>query len=251
MLTAFDDARIFGAGYGEGEPSVLALHGWRRTHKDFERVLTGGDEVIPSIALDLPGFGATPPPPEPWGSPEYADAVAPVLEGLDRPVVVVGHSLGGRVAVHLAARHPERVSALVLTGAPLFRPEGAPARPALGLRLARRLHKLGIVPESGVERFRQKHGSADYNAAQGVMRSVLVRMLAEDYVPALQRIRVPVELVWGDNDTAASLRVAREIERLLVESGAPCRLTVCPGAGHMTPQTAPEQLRAAIERHRR
>src|SRR4051812_38815028 len=111
MLTAFDDGRLFGATTGDGHPWVLALHGWQRTHRDFNRVLDG----VAAVALDLPGFGASPPPPQPWGGAEYAAAVAPVLERFDQPPVVLGHSFGGRVAVHLAAAYPERVHALVLT----------------------------------------------------------------------------------------------------------------------------------------
>src|SRR3954452_16103169 len=99
MLTAYDNGRLFGARTGSGAPWVLALHGWQRTHRDFNRVLEG----IDALALDLPGFGASPPPAEPWGSAEYAKALLPVLDGFDGPPVVLGHSFGGRVAVHIAA----------------------------------------------------------------------------------------------------------------------------------------------------
>src|SRR5206468_4391460 len=97
MLTAYDDGRIFGERSGAGAPWVLALHGWRRTHRDFSAVLDGVD----AVALDLPGFGTSPPPPEGWGGAEYAKAVLPVIERMTAPVVVLGHSFGGRVAVHL------------------------------------------------------------------------------------------------------------------------------------------------------
>src|SRR5436309_7264659 len=105
MLTAFDDGRLFGATTGDGHPWVLALHGWRRTHRDFDRVLAG----IDAIALDLPGFGASPEPPDAWGSAAFADAITPVLDTFDTAPVVLGHSFGGRVAVQLAAAYPDRV----------------------------------------------------------------------------------------------------------------------------------------------
>jgi pimeloyl-ACP methyl ester carboxylesterase len=118
VLKAFDGGRLFGSVHGVGPPAVLALHGWGRTSADFDAVLGGLD----AVALDLPGFGATPPPAEPWGATGYAAAVAPVLGEAAGPVVVLGHSFGGRVAVHLAAAHPDEVAGLVLTGAPLVRP---------------------------------------------------------------------------------------------------------------------------------
>ena len=91
---------------------------------------------------------------------------------------------------------------------------------------------------------RQRYGSDDYRAASGVMRDVLVRTLAEDYAAAIAAVRCPVELVWGDDDTGAPLATAEQLQRELPDAS----LVVCPGAGHMTPLTAPGELRAAIGR---
>jgi pimeloyl-ACP methyl ester carboxylesterase len=238
VLRAFADGRLFGEQYGTGVPWVLALHGWGRTHADFAKTLAGVD----ALAFDLPGFGATPPPPNAWGSPEYADAVA---MGMTEPMVILGHSLGGRVAVHLAARRPDLVRALVLTGAPLFRTQPA-AKAALGYRIARTLHRAHVVSDARMERLRRKYGSADYASAQGIMRDVHVRLVNETYDDAIAAVAAPVELVWGDDDTAAPLAVAHELERRLPDA----RLTVCSGAGHLTPLSIPDELRTALERHR-
>lgn len=238
MLQAFAGGRLFGEQYGTGDPWVVALHGWARTHGDFSALLDGLD----ALAFDLPGFGATPPPPEPWGSAEYAHAVA---DAIDRPMVVLGHSLGGRIGVHLAAARSDLVRALVLTGAPLIR--SVPARrPPLAYRIGRTLHRVGIMNEARMEALRQKYGSSDYKAAQGVMRDTHVRIVNETYDPQIAAITCPVELVWGDDDTAAPLSVARQLETRFADA----RLTVCPGAGHLTPSTVPGELRTAIERHR-
>jgi pimeloyl-ACP methyl ester carboxylesterase len=78
------------------------------------------------------------------------------------------------------------------------------------------------------------------------MRDILVRTLAEDYTEALAAVRCPVELVWGDDDTAAPLTVAVQAQRELSDA----RLVVCQGAGHLTPLTVPGELRAAVERLR-
>ena len=243
MLKSFAGGAVFGETVGGAAPRVLALHGWRRERGDFRRVLDGLD----AVALDLPGFGASPPPVEAWGSAQYAAAVAPVLEELGGPAVVVGHSFGGRVAVHLAATWPDRVAALVLTGVPLLRPVGAgPGRKApLAFRTARALHKRGLFPDDRMEALRKRHGSADYRAAEGVMRDVLVRVVNETYEEQLRSVRCPVELVWGDDDTAAPLEVAERAAEML---GDLATLTVLPGAGHLTPSTAPDALRAAVER---
>jgi pimeloyl-ACP methyl ester carboxylesterase len=260
MLKAFDGGRLFGASFGtDGAPWVLALHGWARSHQDWRAVLgaqpatTGARRpwqaepgALGAVALDLPGFGATPPPPEVWGSDDYAAAITPVLAELPAPAVVVGHSFGGRVAVHLAAAQPGLVRALVLTGVPLLRAAAASRRPALSYRVGRSLHRFGLIGESRMESLRQRHGSPDYRAATGVMREVLVRTVNETYEDQLRAVTCPVELVWADDDTEAPLSVAEVAAGLVARP----HLTICPGAGHFVPLTAPEALRQAIERHR-
>jgi pimeloyl-ACP methyl ester carboxylesterase len=112
--------------------------------------------------------------------------------------------------------------------------------------MGRTLHRVGIVSEARMEALRQKYGSADYRNAQGVMRGVHVRVVNETYDAQIAAIRCPTELVWGDDDTAAPLAVAEELARRIPEA----RLTVLPGAGHLTPTSSAVALRAALERLR-
>lgn len=266
MLRTFAGGRLFGSATGKGRASVLALHGWGRSHSDFDAMLrpaltdapgprtasatapTAADAELPAIALDLPGFGAAPPPSAPWGSPEYAAHVGAVLDEMETPVVVVAHSFGGRVALHLATARPADVRALVLTSVPLLRL--APARrPAASYRAVRAAHRLGLVSDTRLERARQRHGSADYRAATGVMREVFVRVVGEGYERQLDALGCPVSLVWGDDDATVPLEVARRaLSRLETRSTASdAELVVCPGAGHLLPLTAPDALRAAVQ----
>lgn len=249
MLRSLAGGLLYGETWGEGSPVVVALHGWRRTHADFAPSLgpAAPRGALPTLAPDLPGFGATPAPPEPWGSDQYAAAVAQLLEDTGASgagPVVVGHSLGGRIAVRLAAARPELVGALVLTGAPLVPKAGGRSRPPLAFRTARALHRVRVVGDATMERARRRYGSPDYRAAQGVMRDVLVRLVNERYDDALAALRCPVELVWGDDDAEAPPETARALEQAIADA----RLTLCPGAGHLLPLTAPVELRAAVER---
>jgi pimeloyl-ACP methyl ester carboxylesterase len=227
---------------GTGIPTVLALHGWSRSHRDFAATLApAGAEPLDSIALDLPGFGASPAPPDAWGSGDYAELVGRVLTEMATPVVVLGHSFGGLVAVRLAADRPDEVAALVLTGVPRLAPGGRRRTP-LGYRAGRLLRRAGLIGEAKMEGLRRRYGSADYRAAEGVMRKVLVRAVNERYDAQLAAIRCPVTLVWGDDDSAAPLAMARLAAEMLTDA----RLVVCPGAGHLTPLTVPAALREAV-----
>jgi pimeloyl-ACP methyl ester carboxylesterase len=243
MLRTFAGGRLFGSVTGPEPPRVLALHGWARSHRDFDAVVAApGDPPLPALALDLPGFGASPPPPSAWGAEDFAAAVAPVLDEMDAPVVVLGHSFGGRVALHLAVRRPEMVHALVLTGAPMLQAAGRRGKVGFEYRMIRQLHRLKIVSDGTMEAARQRFGSADYKAAEGIMRQVLVRAVSESDEQELDAVRCPVHLVWGADDTAAPLTVAERALARLNEGD----LVAHPGVGHLTPLLIPSPLRAAV-----
>jgi pimeloyl-ACP methyl ester carboxylesterase len=243
VLRTFADGRLFGSVTGPGAPRVLALHGWARTHRDFDGVVAPGDgEPLPALALDLPGFGASPPPADVWGAADYARAVGVVLDEMRAPVVLIGHSFCGRVALHLATQRPESVEALVLTGVPFLHAANRKARVAPAYRLIRSLHRMKVVSNDAMEVARQRYGSADYKAAQGIMRQVHVRSVNETYEAQLDAVRCPVHLIWGADDTAAPVEMA---ERALARV-AQGDLAVVPGVGHMTPLLIPDALRSAV-----
>lgn len=237
-LRSFLDGALFAEVYGDGPPAVLALHGWGRRGNDFAAVLDG----LSGIAPDLPGFGASPPPDEVIGADAYADIVAGILDVFDRPPVLVGHSFGGRVAVCLAAKHPDLVGSLVLTGVPLIRIQIA-KRPPMAYRMARWLHDRGLLSDDRLEREKRRRGSADYRAASGVMRDILVKVVNESYEGQLRRIASPVRLIWGAEDADVPISVAEAAQALIEESS----LEVLPGIGHFVPIQAPQAIRTAIE----
>jgi pimeloyl-ACP methyl ester carboxylesterase len=237
---------LFGTTWGSQPAEVLALHGWRRTHADFDPVFIPAEfsDAHGAVGLDLFGFGATPAPPEPWDSAVYAEHLLPLFAEpqLATRVTVVGHSFGGRVAVRLARLQPDRIDRLVLTGVPLLDPPGPRPTSPLGFRVGRRLHRLGLVGDGRMERLRQQYGSADYRAARGVMRDVLVTTLAEQYADDMAAVGCPVDLVWGELDTEVPLEVAERAGQLFPKA----TLRVLPGIGHLTPTEAPDQLRRVV-----
>ena len=250
MRKALAGGRIFATTYGDPDQPrrVVAFPGWMHTVKDFDAILGGGLPTASAVAVDLPGFGGpNPEPPEPWGSADYARWAAPLLEGddLHPPVVLVGHSRGGVVALHLAASHPDRVAALVLVAAPILKRAANAAKPRFAFRAAKALHRLGALSDARMEAQRQRHGSADYRAARGVMRDVLVKLTNESHEAQLTATACPIELVWGERDHDVPVEIAERAKQL---RGDGVTLTVVP-TGHNIPTEAPAAVRAAIERH--
>src|ERR1022692_4149427 len=148
MLYSLAGGRLMGRRFGSGTPTVLALHGWGRTNRDFDAVLSPADgRPLDAIALDLPGFGVVPPPPEAWGTVDYADFISPIFDEMASKVVVVGHSFGGRVGIHLAATRPQAVRSLVLCGVPDLVARNTRPQPPMRFRAARRLHRLGVISD--------------------------------------------------------------------------------------------------------
>lgn len=236
-IQALADGRVLAERIGGSPARVVALHGWGRTGADFTEILAGLD----ALAIHLPGFGPTAAPDTVWGTEEYARVIADAIEPIG-PVVLVGHSFGGRIAVRLAASRPELVSALVLTGAPLVRMK-PPAKPSLSYRIVKALHRLGVVPDAVLESRRKKLGSADYNAAQGILRDILVKTVNENYDADLARISTPAWLVWGEHDTAAPTAAGK----IASERIRGARWTVVPNESHLLTPTLGVAVRAAVE----
>ena len=238
-LTSFVDGTLFADRYGSGDPLVIALHGWGRDRRDFGMVLAG----LNAVSVDLPGFGTSPPPTGVVGAAGYAEVIAALAEELGGRRLLVGHSFGGRVATVLAAGRPELVSGLVLVGVPLLRPLDRPVRkPSPAYRLVRWANRVGLVSDRRLEREKRRRGSADYRAASGVMRDILVRVVNETYEAELARVGCPVRMVWGADDQEVPLEVAHRSAELLDD----VRLDVVEGCGHDVPRSAPDRIRLAI-----
>jgi pimeloyl-ACP methyl ester carboxylesterase len=213
-------------------PELVWAHGWGHSHASLLPLAEAMRPRADSLLVDLPGFGASPLPPGPWGTEDYADAMAEWLAGLPaRNRIWVGHSFGCRVGVQLAARHPEAVSALVLIAA-----AGLPPQRSLATRLRRLPRRLAframraVTPEGPArDQLRERFGSSDYRNA-GEMRPVLVKAVNEDLSEPARRIRIPVVLIHGDGDTESPPEIAERFHALIPGS----RLHLLRGFDHLS-----------------
>ena len=234
---------------GEGEAIVL-LHGWGANitlYAGIINVLAQGHRVI---ALDMPGFGKTSEPSEPWCVDDYVDFVMKFIESFGLVLFsVVVHSFGGRVFFKMNAREnlPFTIERAVLIDS-----AGILPRKSFRQKLSLRCYKIGravmstkvlhfLYPDA-VDNMRRKRGSADYNSATPTMRATLVKVVNEDLEPLMHLVKCPTLLIWGDKDTATPLSDAKRMEELIPEAG----LVVCEGAGHFSFAEQAPKVHAAL-----
>ena len=255
------------------KPPIVLVHGLgaqlqHMTHSLLDRL--AADFRV--VALDRPGTGwSTRKPGSAHGPLAQADVVARFIERLrlDRPVVV-GHSLGGAVALALGLDHPERTRGLVLV-APLTQPtDDVPAifqslvihnavrrrltawtlATPLGIRYGTIVRDTAFGPETAPTDFDVKGGallglrpgsfetaSADLAAIPGDMPGMKARY---------GDLAVPVAVVHGDRDAIIPVRTARAFAK---QANAP--LLVLEDAGHMVPITRADEVAAFAAQHAR
>lgn len=213
-------------------PVVVWAHGWGQSHHGFAKLIEPFKARAHHICLDFPGFGASAPPPESWGTAEYADLIASFLKDQNLPPVIwVGHSFGCRVGTQIATRHPDMIRRMVfIAGAGLKTKRPLPKRVYLYCRI--KLFKMlrCLVPEGTFKtRLMAAFGSADYKNA-GPMRQVFIRVVNEDLSAHAQAITCPVTLVYGSEDTETPPQLGRKYKSLIPDS----TLHILDGQDHYT-----------------
>jgi pimeloyl-ACP methyl ester carboxylesterase len=113
--------------------AVVLVHMSGFNHQQFARAMPLlADAGLRAVALDLPGYGMSDPPPGPPAVPDYAAAVLALVEALDlESVVLVGSHLGAQVASEATVTRPEAVERLVLVGPMPTTPEDRATHQAL------------------------------------------------------------------------------------------------------------------------
>jgi len=257
---------------GEG-PTILCIHGLAGNLRDFTYALAPrlAAEGFRVVSLDRPGCGWSERPGEEAARlPRQAAMIAEFMEaeGLS-PAVVVGHSLGGAVALTLALEHPERVAALALV-APLTAPmpdaptvfKGLEVRTrrlreilaqTLAVPIAKRTGQATLravfAPEPPPEDFLVRGGGALALRPKGFRCASEDLVAAGEGLPALAprwaTLNVPGGILYGEADAILD---PESQGRAAAERIPGFTLETLPERGHMLPITAPEETAAFVAR---
>ena len=274
------DGPVHLAEWGSGPARIVLVHGLGGSHLNWMRVAPQLTRYGRVLALDLPGFGLTPVNGRLATVPAYAALLDRVIERTcTEPVVLVGNSMGGLIALKEASLHPARVAGLVLVDAVLPSPwsRRRPALvslafaayllPALGRRLLRhardRLSVEDLVegalrlcaerPETipadvvdahiQLERLRgrlREEDTAYVLAAHSIIRALVHRVGLRRLV---RRVRVPTLVIHGERDRLVRVGAARQAQRHHPD----WELQVLDGVGHIPLLEAPQQFLAIVD----
>lgn len=232
--------------------AYLALHYWAGSGLEYEplrQLLPPGTRLL---APDLPGYGTQPAPAGfDYSIRRYADWLAAYTAGQKlTDYTLIGHSMGGKLALALAARQP-----VGLRGLLLLSPSPPSAEPISDEDRAASLAAYGQADEA--EKTFAKITSRSLPAAQhqqvvadnlrttrAAWDAWLLAGSKEDITALMPQVQVPCRLLVGTNDRAISPEVQRRHTLPLLPAGT--ELTEVPGAGHLLPLEAVGEVAKAL-----
>lgn len=234
--------------------TYLALHYWAGAGHEYNQLralLPAGSSLL---APDLPGFGAQAVPAGfDYSVGAYADWVAAftAAQKLDN-YVLIGHSMGGKIALALAARQPAGLRGLVLlspsppTPEPISDKDRAASLAAYGQHLEAEKTATKIVIRPVAKEVREMVIADNLRTSQAAWDTWLKHGSKEDISSLMPAIQVPCSLLVGDADHAIPLVAQQQQTLPLLPSGTP--LTVVPEAGHLLPLEAPDTIWEALQK---
>ena len=214
---------------GSGTPIVL-IHGLGGSSDWFRHNIEVLAESHSVAAIDLVGFGRT------GRRPLVFEEIAALLarwiaSSFDGPVHLAGNSMGGHIAIHVAATRPDLVRSLILidsTGIPFA--------------IDPRTHfEYGAFPRRGLP-FLRVFARDAFRAGPTALALAFARLLRDDARPLLRTLGMPVLLLWGENDPLVPVPYARQMHELIPHA----RLVILEHAGHVPMWENPTAFNGAL-----
>lgn len=252
----FNGERIYTRSEGEGSPIIL-IHGWTLDHRMWKHQVPMLSRAHRIITYDRRGFGKS----------SGVSTLEADIEDLDRViramtpgrVTLCGTSQGARVALHYSARHPERVTALIIQGAPLDgfpppadAPETIPLERWAELAAAGDMNRvrrewlghplMAVAPNARGLAHDLKEMVDAYNGADLLQSGPGSAGIRQPELLDLAKIPVPVLILDGERETPWRRHIARKLADELPDA----KLRIIPGAGHLVNMENPDAFNKAI-----
>jgi pimeloyl-ACP methyl ester carboxylesterase len=231
---------------GTSAPPVVAIHGAGGLGRYWGNQLVGLSRTMRFVTFDLPGHGRSTGPTHTTIA-EGAQRVQAIMDVLKiKQAVLMGHSMGGAIALFLARQLPERVCALVLvgTGARLrVHPQILAGIHADWNATTRLITEWSYAP--GTSPLVLDTATADLRAVdQPVVHSDYAACNAFDMMDEIGDVAAPALVVVGERDRMTPPAYAQHLERSLPNA----TLEIVPNAGHMVMLEQPNAVNDAVRR---
>lgn len=246
---------------GDGPPLVL-LHGFPLDHHLWDEVVPLLADTFDIIRPDLRGFGESTTVDSIYTMDDYAADIAGLLDHLEiQKAAIVGHSMGGYIALAFARLYPERVRGLGLVSSQIL--ADSPDRKEGRYKSAKDVLENGIsnvvatmtpkfTNDENLQAFAQESMERQQPAAYiGALKAMaersdstpLLSSLQDGYASQGSAFHFPVVLIHGDSDALIPVDRAREVKAALPDA----HFVEIPGAGHMPMMEAKEKTAEALK----
>jgi pimeloyl-ACP methyl ester carboxylesterase len=252
---------------GEGPP-LLLVHGFLVHHAEWAGMLPALTRHFRCLAVDLPGFGQSDKPPPDrfeYTREAYAEVLLELLDGfgLDR-VHLCGHSMGGGIAMTLAADHPDRVERLTVidTACYPFEPPfkgKLPLLPVVGPFIFKKLYGKALFRDYMVQDVFSGHRDrVDFDrvdsyfaafdppeAREAAYAALPQTVDVTGLVPRIRRVQARTLVLWGDDDRIFPLEFGRRLARDIPDA----RLRIVSDSGHAPNEERPDRTAELVIAH--
>ena len=247
--------------WGSGDETVLFLHGLTGVSEVWQPTVDALPEARRYVALDQRGHGQSPRTPGHYSAGDMARDVRDAIGLLGAPVHLVGHSMGARIAIVVAARYPELLRSVSVVD---IGPDASAVNIQETVRvISRRPEQFADEAEALAFAFRtriptesdkrilrarlrpESDGSLSWRSSREALIECVTAQRSRSYWAEWRRISVPTLFIHG----GASNEVSNAIADQMVAESPQVRFERFEGVGHNIPLIASEQLAAALYAH--
>lgn len=253
MLYSVNNIQLNVLELGNGPRTLVFLHYFGGSALEWQLVINEFAGHYRCVAVDLRGHGDSDAPPTGYAVADMADDIAQLLTTMTvENFVLIGHSLGGKVALELASRQPVGLQSLVLVSPSPPKPEpisDADRKDMLethGQRAAaeKTLAKITAKPLS--EMAKEQIIADNLRTSKAAWDAWLTLGSKEDISDRMRTIQVPVAIVVGTADKAIAPDVQPELTLPYLQNAT---FDTIDAAGHLLPWETPDELVLFIRQH--
>lgn len=224
---------------GAGDQPLIFLHGWRSDASIWLPLFQAlASHSYALYALDLPGFGKSETPREPYTLHDYAAIIKEFTKLIPHPLtpnpIIIGHSFGARVALKYAAENPGHAAKLILIAS------GGAREKKLNIKIMIAKIVKPLFAPRFMQPLRKKIyaflGAEDYIATPHLQKTLL-NIIKEDVMPLARTVTIPTLIIWGENDAVAPLAYGKKLHQAIRDS----QLAIIANAGHFCFLEKPEE----------